>query len=237
MSRNLLAIPCYNESENLKKFLPKLEPLRSFFDIVFINDGSADSTKTALEQAHYLVVSHPVNRGYPAAIRTGLEHALSHDYPYVCFIDSDGQHDPRYVSEAFDRAKESGADLLIGSRFIENTHYHGAASRRLGMIFFRLLVKGFTGSVVRDTTSGFKVLNQKAMRLALAEPRLGDFHAEFIIYLLRAGCRIAEMPVTVYSREHGKSMYSWKDCAIYPLKTLRAILRVLYGAKPKESAA
>ena len=231
MDKDLVAIPCYNESLNLEKFLPKLEKARGPFDVIFVNDGSTDATKEILEKHRYAVISHEKNRGYSSAIRTGLSHALSKNYEYVCFIDSDGQHDPQYAAPAFRRVREENADLLIGSRFVENTHYRGAASRRLGMIFFRFLVKAFTGKDIHDTTSGFKVFNPKAMRLALAEPRLKDFHAEFLVYLLREGCRVVEMPVTVHSREHGRSMYTWKDCVVYPFKTFWAVLGILYIIK------
>ena len=231
MTDRLVVIPCYNEAQNLTRLLPKLESVKPSAEIVFVNDGSTDNTREILEKEGHAVLTHEKNRGYSAAIRTGLSHALEKNYRYVCFMDSDGQHDPKYVPEAFAEAANVQPDLLIGSRFVQNTRYQGAASRRLGMIFFRWLVKTLTGKTVHDTTSGFKVFNRRAMNLALSEPCLKDFHAELIVYLLKEGCSVAEIPITVGQRQSGQSMYSWKDCVVYPFKTTRAVFGILSKKK------
>lgn len=233
MPEAVLLLPCYNESKNLARVLPGLEPLRGKLDIVFVNDGSKDDTANILEQRGYRVISHPQNRGYAATIRTALSHALSSGYAYACLMDSDGQHDPSYVLKAFETAKTSGADLVIGSRFVENTQYRSTLSRQTMMRLFSWMTLVFGGQRIHDTTSGFKVMNRKVMTLALNEAFV-DFHAEFIIYLLKARCKIVEMPIVVGQREHGRSMYTWKSYVVYPLKMLVRIARVVMTPAKRE---
>ena len=96
------------------------------------------------------------------------------------------------------------------------------------MIIFHWLTFILTGHRLYDTTSGFKVFNRQAMRLTI-DQSLGDYHAVFLIYLLRKGCKISEYPIVVGPREYGRSMYSWIDAFVYPVKTLKAIVLVLLG--------
>ena len=225
----VLAIPAYNEAQNLSRLLPPLEALRSSIDIVFVDDGSTDATAQVLAEKGFRVIRHSKNLGYSAAINTGLRHAVEKGYGVCVFMDADGQHDPRYVVEALRFLKETGADLVIGSRFLQGGRYRATLPRHIGMVIFRGLTHLLTGRRICDTTSGFKAFNRNAMNITVDRDFV-YYHAEFLIYLLRSGCVIKEMPMVVKEkREFGRSIYNWKSSMIYLFKTLKAIPRAYTG--------
>ena len=225
MKESLVIIPCYNEARNLPPLLPRLAPLKEWADLVLVDDGSRDESARLAAGAGFHVLRHETNRGYAEALRTGMKHALSRGYARCCFMDADGQHDPRFAALILEEMKTSGADMVIGSRFKEKGCYETSWGRRIAMGFFALVASLFAWQKITDTTSGMKGLNGRAMERALA-CGLGDFHSDLIVCLAEAKYRISEVQIEVGERKYGESMYSFKNIFFYPFKTLGAILRI-----------
>ncbi len=224
--RGLIAIPAYNEEQNLGAVLDRVRAAGGPEDVLVVDDGSKDATARVAREHGANVHTHEVNRGYKGALQTGLRHALDHGYDYIVFIDADGQHDPKFVAALRARAMEpDGPDLVIGSRFIQDQGYQAPLGRRLGMAVFSWLTL-VGGRRIYDTTSGFKLLRRRAIEVIIGQ-RFNDFHAEMLIFCLLAGLTIEEVPIVVHERERGESMYGWFDAVAYPARTLSAIARLI----------
>ena len=115
----LAAMPAQNE----EKFIAKTILLaQQFVDCVLVvDDGSTDTTGEIAKKLGAMVVRHPKNLGYGAALRTIFEKAKNLDIDTLVIIDSDGQHDPNDIPRLLDRLGKGDVDVVIGSRFVEGT--------------------------------------------------------------------------------------------------------------------
>jgi glycosyltransferase involved in cell wall biosynthesis len=231
MSRGVLIIPAFNEEARLGDVLERVHAAGVSEAVVVINDGSRDQTHRVAADHGAQVIDHEVNRGYARALTTGLQHAIERNYDHLVFMDADGQHDPRAIASLRARAEEADVpDIVIGSRFVEQTGYKAPAGRRLGMLVFSLLTRALGGHRIYDTTSGFKLIRRAAFA-ALAAQTFNDYHAEMLIYSMLAGYTVAEVPVHVSERGGGTSMYSWLDSIKYPVRTLAKIAQLIPEAR------
>jgi glycosyltransferase involved in cell wall biosynthesis len=236
MDHGLIVIPAYNEEKNLGKVLQAIRACGYEDDVVVVNDGSSDDTLGVATREGAEVVTHPVNLGYARALSTGIRHALEHGYPYVVFVDADGQHDPRQIADLKACAlRQGGPDVVIGSRFLRDTGYRAPLGRKLGMMLFSFITAVVGGQRVYDTTCGFKLIKRRVLE-ALSHHRFGDFHSEMIIFTLVAGFRVEEVPVQVAEREFGTSMYGTLSSLAYPFKTSLAIGTLWFAARRERAS-
>lgn len=115
--RWLCALPVYNEVNFVDDVLDNVTKYAT--DVLVVDDGSDDGTDGRLAgRDDVVVVRHPKNRGYGAALITAFEYAIKNDYDVVVTIDCDGQHQPKRIPE-FVKAAES-ADIVSGSRYLSS---------------------------------------------------------------------------------------------------------------------
>jgi hypothetical protein len=217
--RVLVAIPAYNEQATIADVVRRVRASLPEFDLLVINDGSTDSTSEILHGLGVVVATHLCNLGYGRAIQTAIKYAHQLNYDVLITVDADGQHHPEQVHRLYRESRESGWDLLIGSRYVETRDYsREPTGRRIGMQMFSVVVKLLTGCAIYDTTSGLKVM-RRSIFVPLARWHFLDFHAEAIVYLLSLGYRVGESPISVAERTAGQSMYSFASLFQYPVNT------------------
>lgn len=229
MNKTLIIVPAFNERESIEAVLAEIEPLvaRHAYDIVVIDDGSADGTGPAAARRHCAVVSHPINLGAGAAIQTGLKYALLGDYDQAVVIDGDGQHDPREAHRLIETMSASQADVVIGSRFLRKGSGRTSWPRRIGIALFSALASLIGRQKITDVTSGYRAFNKKAIQYLSVEipPDFPD--ADMLLELLFAGFRIVEIPVGSRERKTGVSMFAGLRSVYYPFKLVIAIIAVV----------
>lgn len=193
-----LVVPAYNEAQRLDATLRAL--CAAWPSIVVIDDGSTDETARVALRHPVWLLSHLVNCGQGAALRTGVAFALAQAAEVVVTFDADGQHDPADIPRLVDALRE-GADVALGSRFLGSAPGMPRARRWLlaaAVLFTRLT----TGVRVTDAHNGLRALSRRAA----AQIRLvhsGMAHAsEFVSEVRAHGLAVREVPVTVrYSAE------------------------------------
>ncbi|MCI2048227.1 MAG: glycosyltransferase family 2 protein [Lachnospiraceae bacterium] len=199
----LVMIPAYNEYLNLPQVISELQEKCPGYDYVIVNDGSTDSTRKLCNSRHYNVLDLPVNLGLAGAVRAGMKYANYYGYDYAVQIDGDGQHCPEYIAEMIARMKETGSDIVIGSRF--KTQKKPFTMRMLGshMISGALwLTTG--GKRISDVTSGMRLFSKKMIRRF-------DYGMNYrpepdtLAYLLNHGVKIEEVQVSMRERISGRS--------------------------------
>lgn len=217
--RVLVVIPAYNEENTIADVLIGIRQAAPEYDRVVVNDGSRDATGDIVAQLGEKQLRLPCNLGYGQALQTGLKYALIKGYEIIVCMDADGQHKPADVPHLVHTLTESGADMVIGSRFCNGGYHESPLDRRLGQILFSHLTRLLIGKRIYDTSSGFKALRARACAV-IASGTFMDFHLETIVQSSLSGLETVEIPVTVRKRAFGNSMHSLGSIFRYPLKTL-----------------
>ncbi|HEX9062028.1 MAG TPA: glycosyltransferase family 2 protein [Clostridia bacterium] len=219
----LVIIPAYNEEKNVGNVIRKIKKDANA-DIVVINDGSKDKTASAARDAGVRVIDLPFNLGIGGAMQTGYRFAKENGYEAAVQVDADGQHDPAFINFLVDKLDETGCSMIIGSRYVAETSYKSSVSRRIGMIFFSWLVQVLTGWKVKDTTSGFRVVDRKVIEY-FAQSYPADYpEVDVLVRLHKKGFTVCEVPVEMQERQGGKSSITPVKSIYYMVKVSLALL-------------
>jgi len=230
----LVIIPAYNEEASISAVITKIRLSTPEADIVVINDGSSDNTSGKARDAGAVVIDLPFNLGIGGAMQTGYKYAAQNNYDIAVQVDGDGQHDPSYIKSLIQPVVENRADMTIGSRYVSKTGYKSPFFRRTGMLFFSALINLLTGQQVKDTTSGFRVVNKKIIKL-FAESYPTDYpEVDVLVKLHRKKFRVMEIPVEMHERQGGKSSITALRSIYYMIKvSLSLIIGAIRSADSK----
>ena len=197
-------------------------------DILVVNDGSTDQTSDIARNAGVMVLDIPYNIGYGGALQTGFRFATEYKYDFVITMDGDAQHDPSSATNLIREMDRSGADVVIGSRFLEG-NYRMPLARRIGAWLFSRIARLYTGVQFTDPTSGFQLLSRRVFSY-LSE---GDNYpldypdVNIIMAMHKMKFTVTEAPVTMREKPEGKSMHSGYRPFIYVMRMFLSILMIL----------
>lgn len=204
-----IIIPAFNEQETIAKVVSEIIALNNSgnyqFDAIVINDCSTDNTPMIAEKLNCVLLDLPVNLGIGGAVQTGFKYALENNYDYAIQVDGDGQHPTSAIPKLLDKIINSNSDIVIGSRFIENTGFQSFYMRRVGIKFFRFLLKLLCGIKISDPTSGFRIINRKTLNI-VNEYYPDEYpEPEALVIYKYYNLKISETPVQMEERKGGIS--------------------------------
>ncbi len=230
--RTLMVVPTYNEAQNLAWVVGRLRAAQPGVDVLVVDDASPDGTgeiadRLATGDAAVHVLHRAKKAGLGAAYLAGFGWALEAGYDAIGEMDADGSHQPEELHRLLERLEDPAdpADLVIGSRWVPggsvvNWSRHRELLSRGGNLYVRILL----GMAVRDATAGYRVFR----RSTLEAIRLDDvvshgyvFQTDLAWRTLRAGLRVAEVPIEFLERVHGESKMSGRVA----IESLRLITR------------
>lgn len=220
----LVLIPAWNEENSIEAVIGDARSHFPQADILVVDDGSTDRTADWARRAGAQVASLPFNQGVGAAHQTAYLFAMSRGYAMVAQLDGDGQHPAAELVRLAEVVRAGKADLAVGSRFAEASGYRATFARRTGQRLFSLLVSTSTRQTFTDTTSGMRALNRRAMDLFVRRYSSEFAEVESLQQAVRAGLDVAEVPVRMLPREHGRSFITPLGSAFYIFKTLIVLL-------------
>jgi len=212
-----IVLPTYCEADNVA---PMTRALRAVLPgdarILVVDDASPDGTgavadRLAAEDPHVAVLHRARKEGLGPAYLAGFAHALEHGAGAVVEMDCDFSHDPAVVP-ALLAALDDGADLALGSRYVgggrvENWTAWRRAVSRGGCLYAQAVLR----APVRDLTGGFKAFRADALHAIdyrTARAKGYAFQVELTYRALRAGLRVAEVPIVFRERREGESKMS-----------------------------
>lgn len=220
-SKVLVVIPAYNEAENILKTVASLEDR---YDYIVVNDCSTDETRDILIRNQIPFLDLPINLGIGGCVQTGYRYAYENGYEIAVQFDGDGQHDAAYIDDLIRPIQNEEADMTIGSRFIEKKGFQSSRLRQIGINYFEKLIHLLSGERVKDTTSGFRAVSRKVLRLFSREYPQDYPEPQTNIQIIQKGMKVQEVPVIMNPREFGQSSITPLRSIYYMIKVSSAIL-------------
>lgn len=218
----MVLIPAFNEERCIADVLTELWTVLPGCTAVVVDDCSSDGTVAEAKRAGVRVLRLPHHLGLGGAVQAGYKLAFELGYEFVIRIDGDGQHNPRDIRRIYNELRESGAEMVIGSRFITNDGYQTTFLRGLVIRFFRLMLRPILGQSVHDPTSGFVGVNRSALGVFSRVFPLEYPEIEALVVLQRRAFRFREIPCAMRPRLRGTS-------SITLVRSLYFLLHVLLG--------
>jgi glycosyltransferase involved in cell wall biosynthesis len=218
----LVLIPAFNEEGAVAGVIAEVRVAVPEADVLVVDDCSDDSTRPVARAAGARVLSVPHHLGLGGCVQAGYRLAFELGYDYVIRVDGDGQHDPREIPKVLEALEREKCEMVIGSRFLNGSGGETSVVRRIGILFFRAVLRPILGRPVRDPTSGFVGVNRTALALFSRSFPLEYPEIEALVVLQRKRFRFVEVPCRMRPRQAGRS-------TITAMKSLYYIAHVLLG--------
>ncbi len=232
-----VVIPAFNEQDNIAAVVNALHQTAAAHGLaitpVVVNDCSTDTTAAILSGLDCVALNLPVNLGIGGAVQTGMKYAYRNGFDVAFQLDGDGQHPPGQIPILVQAHLEQGWDVVIGSRFLKNEGFQSTFARRTGIKYFKHLIKLLCGITVTDATSGYRLLNRKALAIVdMYYPH--DYpEPEAVIIYSRNKLKMGEVPVVMLERQGGVSSIGFTGSIFYMVKVTLAVVFTYFVTKPK----
>lgn len=231
-SSSLIIIPALNEADRIGAVVADVRSVLPAATVLVVDDGSSDETAAVAAAAGALVLRLRLNCGYGVALQAGYKYAARNHFALVGQLDADGQHTAEYLPEMLALVEAGGADLVVGSRFLDGDgHYTPSLARKVGMELFGWVASITMRQPITDPTSGYQAMNLKVATFFCSDVYPSDFpDADVLILLHRAGFSVRELPVKMRMYD-GPSMHGGHGSVYYVYKMFLSIALTMIRPK------
>ena len=199
-----IVIPAYNEEKKIGSIISQLRNA-GYENILVVDDGSGDDTAKISSDAGIEVLSHIINRGQGAALRTGIEHLREKHAPdIIVTFDGDEQHRVEDIAKIIKPIVEEKVDIVLGSRFLNqktNAPFLRKIILKSGIIFTNLI----SNVKLTDTHNGLRALGKKAIDSIEIAHRGMEHASDIIDEVTKKQLRYKEVPVEIIYTDYSKS--------------------------------
>lgn len=190
-----VGLPAYNEEKNIATIIMKLRNIVD--EIIVCNDGSADLTGQIAESMGAIVVNHPKNLGYGAAIRSLFTKFSETNSDILVTFDADGQHRVEDIRVVVEPIIKNEADIVIGSRFLGDDNDNVPSYRKLGIKTITNLTNVGTETKLTDSQSGFRAYHKHVFPDILPSEQGMGVSTEILMKASKKGFRMVEVPIRI----------------------------------------
>ncbi len=201
-----IIIPVYNEELTIGNIIDRtkksVEEIGLKYEIIVVDDHSYD---TSLEVAkthniRLLSLKHHLGKGY--ALRAGFVKAKG---DIIVTLDSDASHRPEELEEVIRPILEDEADLVIGSRYLNQRRIAARKLNAFGVRIFNYLIQLFTGVGTTDSQSGYRAMKREVLRKQKLKSGEYEIESEMLVKTAKQGFRVREVPISFEQRTYGRS--------------------------------
>lgn len=183
-----IVIPAYNEEKSVFGIVSKA---KKYGTVIVVDDCSSDKTAYMAKKAGAAVVSHDVNRGLGAALRTGFRKALSMKPGIIITMDADGQHMSEDLG-SFVRKIGEGYDFVLGKRSLSRYPF----VKKFGNFFLNTATNFISGTNLKDTESGFRAFRAEALKKFYLKSERYEIAVEIIFEVGRNRLKACNIPIS-----------------------------------------
>ena len=193
--RIVVGIPAFNEEKNIAAVITKLEKIDG--KIIVCDDGSNDLTGRIAEKMGAIVITHPKNLGYGAAIKSIFTKFNELDADILVTFDADGQHRVEDIDVVIRPIIKNEAEIVIGSRFLGNDDADIPAYRKIGIKTITNLTNISSNTKLTDSQSGFRAYHKRVIPEIIPSEYGMGVSTEILIKANKKGFKISEVPIRI----------------------------------------
>jgi len=201
-----VVIPVFNEELTIGNVVERvkavLQKLGFKYEIIVVDDFSTDRSLELSNRRGVKVYSLKKHMGKGYALRAGFAKAKG---DIITTIDSDGSHRPEELPSLLKPILQDKADLVIGSRYLNQKPVAAKKLNAIGVRLFNLLIKVFTRAEVSDSQSGYRVMKSAVLRNMSLKSGGYEIESEMLVKSARQGFRVREVPISFEQRTYGTS--------------------------------
>lgn len=195
-----IVVPAYNEEDSISFVLTELHSVMRAsgcpYEIIVIDDGSTDTTAARVDQTQNRLLCHPSNRGYGAALKTGIRHAY---YEFIVITDADGTYPNHRIPHLLDVFTNSECDMVVGARTVNRLAI--PLVRRPAKWAINRLAELVVGQSIPDLNSGLRVFRREAaLQMFSILPDGFSFTTTITLAMLTNGYLIEYVPINYRAR-------------------------------------
>ena len=211
-----IIIPAYNEEEGIANVITQLKELSENHEILVVDDGSTDNTYKLATDTGVKVIRHPYNKGYGAALKTGIRNAKG---DIVLFMDADRQHQPHDIKKLIQYIREY--DMVVGARTKKSKI---SLLRRLGKKILSITANYLAGMKIPDLNSGFRAIKKSvALEFMHILPNSFSFSTTITLALITSGYSVKYIPIEAPGRVGKSKIKPFRDGFRFILMIVRTI--------------
>lgn len=192
--RTIAVIPAFNEERFIGSIV--LKTCLYVDEVLVVDDGSDDATADVAQAAGARVIRHAENQGKGGALNTGFRVARERGASYVVTLDADGQHEPAQLATVLAPVLDGQADLVIGSRYIEDDSDVPFA-RVWGHKFFNFVTNQASGVKTSDSQSGYRAFSRCALDSIVFSSKSFSVESEMQFLANQYGLKVCEVPIVI----------------------------------------
>ena len=194
--RVFAVIPAYNEEKHISKIVRET---KKYVDaVIIVDDGSKDKTASIARKSKAVVLTHLVNLGKGAALKTGCDYAVKKNASIIIAIDADAQHDPKEIPKFVEGLKNH--EIVLGYRKLNRKM---PFVLKLGNWFINKTISFLYGVKIRDSQCGYRAFTAKAYRKLRWKASDYSMESEMIAKIGKYKMSYAEVPIeTIYSDKY-----------------------------------
>lgn len=198
----IIIVPAYNEAGMIRQTVQNL--LERNYSVVVVDDASTDNTREVIAGLQIVYIRHLINLGQGAAIRTGIEYALTKPFKYLVTFDADGQHSVEDIPEMIAALITNNAEIAFGSRFLPGATANFTAARKRMLKFARFVNYLTSGILLSDANNGLRVMTYRAAHQIQITENRSSHNAQVQKIIKSKGLNYTECPVNISYSDYSK---------------------------------
>jgi glycosyltransferase involved in cell wall biosynthesis len=201
-----IIIPVYNEELTVGNVIDRvkstLQQTGLKYEIIVVDDHSYDKSLQAAQRHSTKVYTLKQHLGKGYALRAGFAKAKG---DIIVTIDSDGSHRPEELPRVITPVLKDKADLVIGSRYLNQKDVDARKLNAFGVRIFNLLIQLLTGTAITDSQSGYRAMKREVLKKPKLKSGGYEIESEMLVKTAKEGFRVAEVPISFEQRTYGRS--------------------------------
>jgi glycosyltransferase involved in cell wall biosynthesis len=201
-----IIIPVYNEELTIGNIIDRteiaLQEIGVAHEIIVVDDRSYDKSlqEAKKRKVRLFTLKQHLGKGY--ALRAGFAKVKG---DIIVTIDSDGSHRPEELQRVLMPVVEDRADLVIGSRYLNQKNVAARKLNAFGVRIFNYLIQLFTGVAITDSQSGYRAMKRKVLLKQKLKSGEYEIESEMLVKTAKQGFRVTEVPISFEQRTYGRS--------------------------------